>query len=175
MPKKIAPSTTTVLTITHHEAAFPTPERLALDRGLACSEVARFFDALGNGGHIATVEMVRDGGNATAASGTVTAAGASGSVSVVVNGVTFTVTADAGDNAAIAALAAAITASVDPLVAPFVTASAALSDLTVTAKTKGSAGNTITLGASGTGLTASGNRLSGGAVASGVGKTTINT
>jgi phage tail sheath gpL-like len=175
MPKKSAPSTTTVLTITHHEAAFPTPERLALDRGMACGEVARFFDALGNGGHIATVEMIRDGGNSVAASGTVTASGASGSVSVLVNGVTFSTTASGGDAATMATLAAAITASADPLVAPFVTASAALGVLTVTAKTKGAAGNTITLGASGTGLTASGNRLTGGADASGSGKVTVNT
>lgn len=95
------------------------------------------------------------------ASGTVTYATSSGTTSVTVNGVAFS-QASGTDAARAAAAAAAITASVDPLVAGVVTASALAGVLTVRAVAFGAAGNSVTLAASGTGVTASGARLAGG-------------
>lgn len=96
------------------------------------------------------------------ASGTLTLSGASGTVGGNINGVAVTVTASGGDTATAAALAAAINASVNPLVAGIVTASSALGVVTITAVQYGLTGNSITLSASGTGVTQSGARLAGG-------------
>jgi trimeric autotransporter adhesin len=101
------------------------------------------------------------------ATGTLTLSSASGSVGGIINGVTITVTASGGDAATATALAAAINASVDPLVQHLVRADnldangAATAVVTVTAHTPGVAGNTVTLAATGTGVTASGARLTG--------------
>lgn len=97
------------------------------------------------------------------ATGTVTLATASGAITIVVNGVTAASETWATSDAATAtALAADVNASVDPLVAGHVTASAANGVVTVTAVDKGAHGNAVTLAATGTGATASGARLTGG-------------
>lgn len=102
------------------------------------------------------------------ATGTLTLAAVSGAVGGIINGVTVTATASGGDIASAGLVAAAINASVDPLVAPHVTASnlnasgVATAVVTLTAKNPGSCGNAVTLAASGTGVTASGARLTGG-------------
>lgn len=99
----------------------------------------------------------------TQASGALTFVSGSGTVGGTINGVSLTFTAtgtDAGDAAAFAALVAA---STDPLVAGLVTASSAAGVATVVAVDAGKSGNAITLAKVGTGVTASGARLTGGA------------
>jgi phage tail sheath gpL-like len=99
----------------------------------------------------------------TAASGTLTASSASGTVGGVINGVTITVTAAGGDTNTAALIAAAINASTNALVQNVVTASSNGAVVTVTSVLGGVYGNTITLAASGTGMSASGARLTSGA------------
>lgn len=99
---------------------------------------------------------------AVQASGTLTLDTAAGTVGGVINGVTITVTASGGDTATATAIAAAINASSNALVANIVTASALGAVVTVTAVLGGVSGNTVTLAASGTGVTASGARLTSG-------------
>lgn len=97
------------------------------------------------------------------ASGTITLAVSSGILTATINGVAIATGVLAGtdtENAVV--LAAAITASVNALVAGLVTATSALGVVTVTAARGGKAGNAVTLAASGTGATASGARLTGG-------------
>lgn len=100
--------------------------------------------------------------------GTLALSGADGTVGGVINGATVTVAAGTDSDIEVAtALAAAINASVDPLVDGIVTASnlnaagAASATVIVTYKNYSPAGNAITLVASGTGVTASGATLSG--------------
>ncbi len=101
------------------------------------------------------------------ASGTLALSSASGSVGGAINGASaITVTASGGDVATATALAAAINASVDVLVAGIVTASnvvggTATANVVVTYKNYSPAGDLITLVASGSGVTASGATLSG--------------
>lgn len=97
-----------------------------------------------------------------AASGTLTLSSASGTVGGVINGVTVTVTASGGDTTTAAAVAAAINASSDALISGLVTATSALGVVTVTTAVTGKMGNAVTLAASGTGVTASGARLTNG-------------
>jgi phage tail sheath gpL-like len=97
-----------------------------------------------------------------AASGTLTISSGSGTVGGSINGVSITVTWGTSDTATATALAAAINASTNALVQNLVTASAAAGVVTITAVQKGKQGNTMTLAASGTGVTASGARLTGG-------------
>lgn len=96
------------------------------------------------------------------ATGTLTIASGSGTVGGTINGVGVTVTWGTSDTATAAALATAINASGNALVANHVTATSAAGVVTLSAKKKGAAGNAITLAASGTGVTASGARLTGG-------------
>lgn len=96
------------------------------------------------------------------ASQTLTLSTASGAVGGVINGVTITVTASGGDTATAAALAAAINASTNPLVQNIVTATSSGAVVTVSAVAAGVLGNSITIAASGTGVTAGGTRLAGG-------------
>jgi hypothetical protein len=104
----------------------------------------------------------------TQATGTLTLSSASGTVGGTINGVSVTVTASGGDIATATLLAAAINASANDLVRKQVTASnlnasgTATAVVTLTAVAPGYAGNAITLAASGTGVTASGARLTGG-------------
>jgi phage tail sheath gpL-like len=114
--------------------------------------------AYGRPGTVATV-----GQGASRATGTLTLSTASGTVGGSINGVAVTVTASGGDTATATALAAAINASVNPLVQGIVTATSALGVVTLTATEWGKTGNAVTLAASGTGVTASGARLTGGA------------
>ena len=98
----------------------------------------------------------------TPATGTLTLSTASGSVGGTINGVTVTATAAGGDTATAALIAAAINASANALVNQHVTATSSGAVVTLTAKAGGNLGNAITLAASGTGVTASGARLTGG-------------
>lgn len=101
----------------------------------------------------------------TPASGTLTISSGSGTVGGSINGVSITVTWATSDTATATALAAAINASANALVAGFVTATSAAGVVTVTGgfRAPGVTGNAVTLAASGTGVTASGARLTGGA------------
>lgn len=121
------------------------------------------WDTKGTVGNSKTLTASRTAGTATA-SGATLAGGTNNSVGTIINGVTITtdVTTAADDTAAAVLVAADVNASVNALVAPFVSASSALGVVTVTADVKGVAGNSITLAASGTGATASGARLTGG-------------
>ena len=99
----------------------------------------------------------------TQATGTLTISSGSGTVGGTINGVSVTVAYTTTDAAAATALAAAINASSNALVNKHVTASASAGVVTLTAVLPGNAGNAVTLAASGTGVTASGARLTGGA------------
>lgn len=99
----------------------------------------------------------------TPASGTVTLATASGTVGATINGVAITVAFATSDANTASLLAAAINASTNPLVKDVVTASAAAGVVTIRSTVAGITGNSITLAPSGTGATASGARLTGGA------------
>lgn len=94
--------------------------------------------------------------------GTLTLSGASGAVGGVINGVTVTATYATSDANTASLIAAAINASANALVNEHVTASASGAVVTLTAKRAGAGGNAVTLVASGTGVTASGARLTGG-------------
>ena len=97
------------------------------------------------------------------ATGTVTLSSSSGVLVIVINGVSLTSDSLAGtDTANAVVMAALINASVDALVAGFVTATSALGVVTITAARKGVAGNAITTTASGTGATADQARLLAG-------------
>jgi phage tail sheath gpL-like len=98
----------------------------------------------------------------TQATGTLTISSGSGTVGGSINGVSVTVTWGTSDTATATALAAAINASSNALVNKHVTASAAAGVVTLTALVPGYSGNAVTLAASGTGVTASGARLTGG-------------
>lgn len=100
------------------------------------------------------------------ASGTLTLSTASGTVGGTINGVSVTVSASGGDTTTAAAIAAAINASANALVSNHVTASSSGAVVTVTSKFPNHAGNAVTLAASGTGVTASGARLTGGSATS---------
>lgn len=108
-----------------------------------------------------TTSSVLVGQGGARATGTLTFSSASGTVGGSINGVAITVTAAGGDAATAALWVAAVNASVNPLVQGVVTASNVLGVATVTAG-YGATGNAITLAATGTGVTASGARLTGG-------------
>lgn len=102
-------------------------------------------------------------GNAARAKGTVTIGGsATGTLTATINGVATNVTYATSATNSAALLAAAINASTNPLVAGHVKATSAAGVVTIEAVTPGIAGNAITLAGSGTGVTASGARLTGG-------------
>lgn len=98
-----------------------------------------------------------------AATGTLTVGEtATGTVGGTINGVTVTVTWATDDATTATAIAAAINASGNALVNQHVSAAAVDTVVTLTAKNPGASGNAITLAASGTGITASGARLTAG-------------
>lgn len=99
----------------------------------------------------------------TQATGTLTISSGSGTVGGTINGVSVTVTWGTSDTATATALAAAINASANALVNKHVTATSSAGVVTLTAALPGNSGNAVTLAASGTGVTASGARLTGGA------------
>jgi len=128
-------------------------------------KIGRMLGRIASGSIPGASTVVCDTGTsgATAASGTVTLSTASGTVGATINGVAVTTAASGGDTATAAALAAAINAESNALVANHVTATSAAGVVTITARMPGQYGNAITLAASGTGATASGARLTGGA------------
>ena len=156
------PSHTTTVRIIHTDDQVPAVSvfKNNQDRGMAA--LAAWVESFAAGQVRGTLMVQRDTGDAVAAHGTVTLSGASGTVGATINGVSITVAYATSDTNTAALLKTAINASANALVAPFVTATSALGVVTVTAKTPGTAGNTITLAATGTGALASGNRLSGG-------------
>jgi len=103
-------------------------------------------------------------GTGTQASGTVTISSGSGTITITINGVVFSTTWATSDTATAAALVVLIAASTNALVAGVVTSSSSSGVVTVTSVEGGPPGNQITLAASGTGATASGARLTSGAV-----------
>lgn len=136
------------------------PVRGSAEKGLEFKELANYFQGLAGGAKPGTSMDLRSA--AVAATGTLTLSTASGTVGGVINGVTVTVTWGTSDTATAAAIAAAINASGNALVSNHVTATSALGVVTLTAKQPGHGGNAVTLAASGTGVTASGARLTGG-------------
>ena len=98
----------------------------------------------------------------TAATGTLTLSSASGTVGGSINGVSVTVAFATSDTNTATLLAAAINASTNPLIQGLVSASASLGVVTLTSLVAGTPGNMTTIAASGTGVTASGARLTGG-------------
>lgn len=106
------------------------------------------------------------------ATGTVTLSSGSGTETAIINGVSVAITWATSDTVSAALLAAAINSSTDPLVSGQVTATSSAGVVTLTAVHGGISGNTITLSATGTGATASGARLTGGAVATQIALTT---
>jgi phage tail sheath gpL-like len=128
--------------------------------------LGNFFDGMACGTKFGTVDVQTNGGTAVAASGTVTISSGSGAIAAVINGVSISVTWATSDNNTASLLKTAINASANALVAGIVAATSATNVVTITAATKGTTGNCITLSATGTGATASGARLTGGANAS---------
>lgn len=121
------------------------------------------FAALSGTKKVVNYSIFADGESATAASGTVTLSSSSGTVGATINGVSVTTAFDTSDTVTATALAAAINASTNALVQYLVTASSSAGVVTITATQKNRLGNAITLAATGTGATASGARLTGGA------------
>lgn len=132
-------------------------------KGRVSREAAKLIEALGAGAFTGSLDVQ----NAPAfASGTLTMAGSSGAVGGTIGGTLVTVTWATSDTASAAALAVAINA--DATVKGFVTATSALGVVTVTAIAPGTIGNSMSLVASGTNVTASGARLTGGTLAPGL-------
>jgi phage tail sheath gpL-like len=157
------PNNTATITVSYIDHQFPGQTQLSTNKRQWLERAAQHFEALAGGTRQGTVSVLTNGGaNGVAASGTITMATSSGTVGAIINGVSITVTWATSDTASSAALATAINTSVNPLVQPFVTATSAGAVTTITAKNKGSQGNAITLAATGTNVTASGARLTGG-------------
>jgi phage tail sheath gpL-like len=97
------------------------------------------------------------------ASGTYTLSSSSGTLTATINGIAITASGAGTDAEDATALAAAINASSNALVAGIVTASAAGAVVTVTAVQPGKIGNSITTTGSGTGVTCNQTRLASGA------------
>lgn len=148
----------TVITVNGHLTDFPTTQ--ASDKQLHFQKLADYFLGLA-AGMTATVTSVEQRGTAVAATGTITFATSSGTVGATINGTLVTVTWATSDTLSAAALAVAINAAAG-IVSDHVTATSALGVITLTAKNKGVAGNAITLALSGTNVTVSGTRLTGG-------------
>lgn len=147
--------------ITHNDTDLPSAALVQMVNGeRMCTRVSEWLVALAGGVREGSVTF---SSNDVAATGTLTLSSASGTVGGIINGVTVTVTASGGDTATAAALAAAINASANALVSGSVIATSALGVVTLTARQAGPSGNAITLAATGTGVTASGARLTGGA------------
>ena len=159
------PNRSATIVVTYRDERIPPASRLSLDKGVYLAQLESHLGAMAGGGVDGTLTVTTDDGDAVAASGTLTLSSADGSVAGLVNGVSFASGAVGTDAAKATTIAAGINASANALVAGFVTAEAENGVITVTATTAGVAGNTITLAASGTGSTASGNRLTGGTAA----------
>ena len=149
----------------------------ALARAGVCHVFAKYPGAQGNAitlavtGTGATASGARLTGGAeassggAAASGTVTVSSGSGAITVTVNGVEVaSETWATSDAATVAALLVDCNAITNALVHGLVKFTASTNVLTVTALRGGVSGNAITLATTGTGSTASGARLTAGAV-----------
>lgn len=159
------PTRTATLTLGFRAEDFPEQALLTTNRSEFLARAAAFIEALSASRVIASVACIVDGGDGVAASGTVTLAGAAGTVGATINGVSVTTAFATSDTVTAAALAAAINNSANALVNQHVTATSALGVVTITHKLKSAAGNADTLAATGTGATASGARLTGGVTA----------
>lgn len=148
---------------TFNGQGFPDQRLLAVDRGAFLAQVASWFEALSAGHEVGSVSAVVDGA-AVAASGTITISGGSGTVGTTINGVLVQVAWTTSDTATAALLATAVNNSIAS-VTDLVTATSVAGVVTITSKFPGVAGNAVTLAGSGTGVTASGSRLSGGVAA----------
>lgn len=136
---------------------------LAGDNRGSCNRMSNLLTALAAGNYGLGTATIDARASAAKATGTVTMASSSGTVGAIINGVTVSVTWATSDTVSAALLATAINASVNALVAGFVTATSALGVVTLTATQAGISGNAITLAATGTNVTASGARLTAGA------------
>lgn len=161
------------ISISVPEGVLPdTAAALSDDRNKALDQLAAFFQRLAGGnepGAPGDCKVTLQKGTTAAApvqaSGTVTFSGASGTVGSTIAGTTKTAAHGASDNADATAHAAAINA--DATLSKLVSASANANVVTITALQPGLLGNQITLVASGTGVTVSGAKFSGGVGADG--------
>lgn len=160
LPTSSAKTVTLHVTTTEN---FPNYLDMASRPLVTLRELARFFEAAASGQQLGTYDVQVSSSAGAKASGAVTISSGTGSITATINGVGISVTWATSDTATATALAAAINASANALVSGIVTASSAAGVVTVTAVSKGKDGNSITLAASGTGATASGARLTGGA------------
>lgn len=156
----------TIISISH-----PSPFNLGINGAArkgnpAVQLVIGFLKALVAGPKKGTALTINAGTATTSlasATGTVTLSSSSGTVGATVNGVSVTVSYSTSDTVTAGLLAAAINASSNALVKYLVAATSAAGVVTIVALQPGITGNCITLAASGTGATASGARLTGGA------------
>lgn len=154
---------TTKITITHRDDQVPKATMLSLDKRMFLVHLAAACEGMAQGAISGTVEVYRDDGDADTATGSVTFDGASDTTTVTINGVAFSQTTGDDDSRSLE-LAEDINASGNALVSGQVEATIEVSGtVIITAKQAGAAGNLNTLAASGTGVTVSGNRLTGGA------------
>lgn len=152
---------TTSLRITSNTLINPFPDTAVRH---SIRPFRRFITAMNKalGGSNKNTTTLQAGSHTATSTGTVTIASGSGTITATINGVAIAITWATSDTNSAALLAAAIIASTNALVAPFVTATSALGVVTITFLRAGVDGNTVTLAASGTGATASGARLTGG-------------
>lgn len=145
----------------------------------AAMKVQNFLNAFSCGNQLAYSSslapqiLVETQGGAVAASGTFTLTSVIATDAVSINGVTFTAVASGAganqfnvgvsDTLTAVNLAAAINASVSALVAGYVTASSALTVVTVSSTNYGIMGNQTLIASADATIVASGARLSGGA------------
>lgn len=149
---------TSIISLTHALANFPATTNNTSTRAQA-RNLSNYFAAASAGAYPITALLVGD--NAVSATGTLTIASGSGAVGGVINGTTVTVTWATSDTATATALAAAINANATTK--KFIVATSAAGVVTLTAFPAGALGNSVSLTASGTGVTASGAKLTGGA------------
>ncbi len=123
--------------------------------------LATYFVALAGGYEVGDFEIQLAGTTAVRATGTLTLSSGTGAVGGTIGGTLKTVTWATSDTASAAALAVAINA--DTTINKLVYATSAAGVVTLKAMSPGTAGNKLTLVASGTGVTASAATLTTGA------------
>lgn len=161
------------IAVTVPEGVLPAAaSELSSDRNKALLQLADFFTRLAGGNEpgapgdcVVSLQKGTTAAAAVRASGTITFSGASGTVGSTIAGVAKTAAHGASDNADATAHAAAINA--DATLSKLVEATANANVVTVTALQPGVTGNQITTVASGTGVSASGAKLTGGVGADG--------
>lgn len=172
-----SPNRTLVLRLGYVDERVLSQASFSLDKRRALNQLANYLSGLASGTEQGTVSYATDAANWVAASGTVTLSGstgtaatgtitfssASGTTTQTINGVTGFSQTTGTDTERATALAAAITASTDPLIAGVLTAASELGVVTISAVTKGTVGNAYTLAVTGTGCARSAATLAGGA------------